>query len=207
VKLLLLKSKLNHFRKIEECAGSDLIGTGIFILRLHEMNIDSCYKIGLVLKPHGLKGEVTVSIDADCPNDFATLDAVFLSSNERLVPYFIQQVSVRGSKAFVKFEDVDSPEGAEEISKQAIYLPKAARPKSTRGEFYDDEITGFEVIDETAGTLGNVTEVMQAGANRLLVLMQGEKEVLIPVNSPFILSINKSKKRISVDLPEGFLDI
>jgi 16S rRNA processing protein RimM len=48
---------------------------------------------------------------------------------------------------------------------------------------------------------------MQAGANRLLVLMQGEKEVLIPVNSPFILSINKSKKRISVDLPEGFLDI
>lgn len=171
------------------------------------MNIDSCYKIGLVLKPHGLKGEVTVSIDADTPNDFATLDAVFLASNERLVPYFIQHVSVRGSKAFVKFEEVDSPEDAGRISKQAIYLPKTARPKSTRGEFYDDEVINFEVSDETVGALGHVTEVMQAGANRLLVLMYEGKEVLIPVNSPFITSINKSKKKISVNLPEGFLDI
>lgn len=171
------------------------------------MNIDSCYKIGLVLKPHGLKGEVTISIDPDTPNDFATLDAVFLASNDRLVPYFIQHVSVRGAKAFVKFEDVDSPEDAEKISKQAIYLPKTARPKSTRGEFYDDEVIDFEVVDNTTGVLGNVTEVMQAGANRLLVVMYEGKEVLIPVNSPFITSINKSKKKISVDLPEGFLDI
>lgn len=171
------------------------------------MNIDSCYKIGLVLKPHGLKGEVTISIDPETPNDFAALDAVFLANNERLVPYFIQHISVRGSKAFVKFEEVDSPEDAERISKQAIYLPKTARPKSTRGEFYDDEVINFEVTDETAGVLGLITEVMQAGANRLLVLMHEGKEVLIPVNSPFITSINKSKKKISVDLPEGFLDI
>ncbi|HEY9008292.1 ribosome maturation factor RimM [Ohtaekwangia sp.] len=171
------------------------------------MNIDACYKIGLVLKPHGLKGEVTVSIDADIPNDFATLDAVFLANQERLVPYFIQHVSVRDAKAFVKFEDVDTPEEAAKISKLAIYLPKTARPKSTRGEFYDDEVVDFEVIDQTLGVLGLVTEVMQAGANRLLVLMHHEKEVLIPINSPFIISVNKSKKKISVDLPEGFLDI
>jgi 16S rRNA processing protein RimM len=37
--------------------------------------------------------------------------------------------------------------------------------------------------------------------------MHEGKEVLIPVNSPFITSINKSKKKISVNLPEGFLDI
>jgi 16S rRNA processing protein RimM len=34
-----------------------------------------------------------------------------------------------------------------------------------------------------------------------------EKEVLIPVNGPFILSINKTKKIITVLLPEGFLEI
>jgi 16S rRNA processing protein RimM len=123
------------------------------------------------------------------------------------VPYFIQHVSVRDAKAFVKFEDVDTPEEAAKISKLAIYLPKTARPKSTRGEFYDDEVKDFEVVDQTLGVLGLVTEVMQAGANRLLVLMHHEKEVLIPINSPFIISVNKSKKKISVDLPEGFLDI
>jgi ribosomal 30S subunit maturation factor RimM len=33
------------------------------------------------------------------------------------------------------------------------------------------------------------------------------KEVLIPLNSPFIVSTNKTKKLIKVALPDGFLDI
>jgi 16S rRNA processing protein RimM len=171
------------------------------------MDIESYYKIGMVLKPHGLKGEVTVSIDPDVPNEFSSLESVFLEKDRRLVPYFIDYVSVRGTKAFVKFDEVDSPEAAEKISKQVIYLPKSARPKSGRGEFYDDEVVGFEVTDEELGTLGTITDVMSAGPNRLLVLLHEEKEVLIPINSPFVLSVNKSKKKISVSLPEGFLDI
>lgn len=171
------------------------------------MDIESYYKIGVVLKPHGLKGEVTVSIDPDIPNEFSSLESVFLEKDRRLVPYFIDYVSVRGTKAFVKFDEVDSPEAAEKISKQIIYLPKSARPKSGRGEFYDDEVVGFEVTDEELGHLGMITDVMSAGSNRLLVLQYQEKEVLIPINSPFVLSVNKSKKKISVSLPEGFLDI
>lgn len=171
------------------------------------MNIKDCYKFGFVLKPHGLKGEVTIAIDADVPNDIDGLESVFLAVNDMLVPYFIEAVSVRGDKAFVKFEDVDSAEQAKEISKRAIYIPKSERPKSTKGEFYDDEIPGYLVTDENAGELGRVQEVMAAGPNKLLVLDRQGKEVLIPVNSPFILSINKSKKKITVNLPEGFLDI
>jgi 16S rRNA processing protein RimM len=41
----------------------------------------------------------------------------------------------------------------------------------------------------------------------LLTLNYNTKEVLIPVNGPFITSTNKTKKLIKVDLPEGFLDI
>jgi 16S rRNA processing protein RimM len=48
---------------------------------------------------------------------------------------------------------------------------------------------------------------VKAGPNRLLALDHNGKEVLIPVNSPFITRINKSKKMITVNLPEGFLDI
>lgn len=170
------------------------------------MDITSCYKIGLVLKPHGLKGEVTISLDADAP-DVGELESVFVEMDNRLVPYFIEAISVRDTKAYVKFEDVNTPEEAKAISKSALYLPKSTRPKAGRGEFYDDEIIGFEVNDETAGPLGKVTTIVDAGTNKLLVIHEGEKEVLIPVNGPFITSINKSKKKISVDLPEGFLDI
>src|SRR5687768_17419405 len=111
------------------------------------MNIDSCYKIGFIMKPHGLKGQVTISLDADAPEDFSDIEILFVETRERLLPYFIEAISVRGNKAFLKLEEVDSPEEAQRISKSAIYLPKESRVGSGRGEFYDDEVIGFEVSD------------------------------------------------------------
>lgn len=171
------------------------------------MNINDCYKIGYVLKPHGLKGQVTIALDAEAPEDIDEVESVFIQAGQQLVPYFLQEISVRGEKAFVKFEDVDSPEAAQAISKSAIYLPKASRPKSGRGEFYDDEIIAFEIIDADGNILGKVTGVEEAGPNKLLAVDHQGKEILIPVNGPFITSINKSKKKITVELPEGFLEI
>lgn len=171
------------------------------------MEFNDYFKIGYVLKPHGLKGEVTVSLDEVDPGDLAGIGTVFLEKNNRLEPYFVESLSGTGSKAFLKVEDIDTPESAQGISKRSIYLPKAARPKSARGQFYDDEVIDFDVTDAQLGAIGKVVGVMKAGANRLLVLDYQGKEVLIPVNSPFIKSINKSKRQISVDLPEGFLDI
>ncbi|MBL0743350.1 ribosome maturation factor RimM [Chryseolinea lacunae] len=170
------------------------------------MDIEQCFKIGFILKPHGLKGEVTVSLDEEAPENLAELKILFLEKDKRLVPYFIQTASVQRAKALVKFEDVDSIEDAEKISKHALYVEKSARPKSGRGEFYSDEVIGFEVWDTDAGLLGTIAEV-QSGANPLLVVHQEEREVLVPVNGPFITGVNKSKKRINVNLPEGFLDI
>lgn len=171
------------------------------------MEIDACFKIGWILKPHGLKGEVTVLLEGDSPDDFTSIESVFVEQNQRLVPYFIQEISAQGKKAFIKFEDIDNADEAGKISKQSLYLPKSLRRKAGRGEFYDDEIIDFEVHDEEKGFLGKIHEVMQAGPNRLLVIRWNNKEVLIPVNSPFITSINKSKMKISVSLPDGFLEI
>jgi len=171
------------------------------------MEIESCIKLGWILKPHGLKGEVTVMLDQDAPEDLSSIESVFIEQNNRLAPYFIQKVSDQGKKAFIKFEDVDSAEDAGKICKQSIYIERSLRPKSGKGEFYNDEVVNFEVYDQEQGRLGNIREVMQAGPNRLLVVTHNDREILIPVQGPFITSVNKTKKRISVNLPEGFLDI
>jgi len=41
----------------------------------------------------------------------------------------------------------------------------------------------------------------------LLSVIKEGKEVLIPINGPFIISINKTKKVIIVSVPEGFFDL
>jgi len=167
---------------------------------------DAYFKIGFVQKTHGLKGEVTVILDTSAPA-IDGIKTLFLGNDDRIVPYFISSVSPRGGKSFIKFEDVDSIEEAARLVRSTVYLEKSVRPKKGRGEFYDDEVVSFQVIDAVAGPLGNVTGVTSAGSNRLLVVAHGEKEVLIPINSPFITSINKGKKQVSVHLPDGFLDI
>jgi 16S rRNA processing protein RimM len=174
---------------------------------ISHMNLRDFFKVGYVLKPHGLKGEVTVALDHDLPLEIEEVDSVFVEINNNLVPHQIESISARGAKAIVKFEDVDSIAAANVICKRSLFLPKSSRPKSGRGEFYDDEIVGFEVFDETYGSIGKVAAVTAAGLNKLLSIDHLGKEILIPLNSPFIKSVNKTKKKIAVDLPEGFLEI
>lgn len=175
------------------------------------MNTNECFNIGYVVKTHGLKGEVTVSLSEYSVDELVSVleaQPLFIEIKKQLVPYFIQTIVPSGTKAIVKFEDVNSIEEAGKLAKLGLYLSKDVRPKSKRGEFYDDEVIDFIVTDEELGSLGKIVEVVQAGpTNRLLALEHNGKEVLIPVNSPFITSINKSKKTITVNLPEGFLDI
>lgn len=163
--------------------------------------------MGFIMRPHGLKGEVVLALDPQAPEDLASVKTLFVEVREQLLPFFVESVSVKGSKAYLKLEEINNRDEAEKICKSPTFLPKSSRPRSRRGEFYDDEIIGYEVTDTTLGSLGKITGVVQAGPNKLLAIDYGGREVLIPVNSPFIDAINKSKKQLTVTLPEGFVDI
>lgn len=169
------------------------------------MEKHSCYKIGYITRPHGLKGEVTAILTA--PIDLSEVTSFFLEYRNNLVPFFIESFSDRVDKTFLKFQEIDSVEKADPLKGCSIYLPKAIRPKLKRGEFYDDEVIDFNVEEKTKGLLGSVKNVSATGPNRLLLVRYNQKELLIPVNGPFIVSVNKAKKLITVDLPDGFLDI
>ena len=164
------------------------------------------FKIGYVAKSHGLKGEVTIALGPECP-DLESVKSILVEVSHQLVPYFIESISVKGVKAYLKLEDVNTPEAAASLRGSSLYLPKSERPKLSRGEFYSDEVIGFEVTDAEKGLLGSIKEVFESGPNRFLILIHQGKEVMIPINGPFITGLNKSKKKIAVDLPEGFLEI
>jgi len=169
------------------------------------MDKNKYFKIGYVAKTHGLKGGFTSVLDTDF--DVAELIDLFLEVNGSIVPYQVESISDRGDKTFVKLKDVNSPEEAAKLKGSSIYLSKELRPKLKKGDFYDDEIIAFEVIDTNLGSIGFVKELVQTGLNKLIVVTNSSgKEILIPVNAPFILSVLKTKKKLHVDLPSGFLE-
>lgn len=164
------------------------------------------FKIGYVSKSHGLKGEVTIVLGPECP-DLEDVTTLFVETGHQQVPYAIESISVKGVKAYLKLEGVNTPEAAAALKGCSLLLPKSDRPRLPRGEFYNDEVIGFEVSDKTKGVLGPVREVEEAGPNRFLIVEYAQKEVMIPVNGPFITSLNKTRKKIAVDLPDGLLDL
>ncbi len=171
------------------------------------MEISDYYLIGKITRPHGLKGEVTASLRSDLPNDASDIEVVFIKMNNQMVPHFIKSISLKGDKAYLQFDDVETLNEAQAIAKHELFLPKSLRPKSKKGEFYDDEVIGFVVEDNSFGSLGIITEVIQSGLQRLISVNYQGKELLIPINGPFIKKIDKRDKKMSVSLPEGYLDL
>jgi 16S rRNA processing protein RimM len=172
-------------------------------IRSKLMKKDSLIKIGYTMRTHGLKGELTLNLSADAPE--LSIGDTLMIEQVSLVPYFIENISGSAAKVFVKFEGVNSIEQATALKGCSIFMEKSKRPKLKRGEFYDDELIGFQVIDTLHGNLGTVNQINTQGLNKLLDI--GEKSILIPLNGPFVQSISKAKKQIAVELPEGFLEI
>ncbi len=169
------------------------------------MDHSDYFQIGLIKKPHGLKGDVHFSLEGDY--NLEEVAALFIEFDGQLVPHFIESYAGHGDKVIIKFEDISSVEDARGIGAKKVFLQKSVRSILPEGSYYDDEIIGFSVADEVSGLLGILEEIITAGANRLLVVKKESNEVLIPENGPFIKEINKDKKTILVNLPEGFLEM
>jgi 16S rRNA processing protein RimM len=171
------------------------------------MNLDSCFLLGRIIKAHGLKGSVLANFDVDEPEQYSKLESVFLEINQKLIPFFIEEISISGKKVILKLEDIDKIDDTESLLKKDIYLPLEKLPEPDEDELFYQHIIGFKVKDKNLGELGVVENIFERAGQDLLVMKFEGKEILIPVDPSIILKADNKKKTLSVDLPEGLLDL
>lgn len=170
------------------------------------MDTKDCFYLGKITKPFGLKGEVVFFLDTDTPENYASLDSVFVEVKGRLVPYFIESIRVNGNKATAKFEDL-AKEDALALVGCDLYLPLDLLPKLTGKKFYYHEIIGFDVVDSRKGNIGTVQSVIDYPAQSLFQIINNGKEILIPVIDSLIDRVDRENKTIFVAAPEGLVDL
>lgn len=172
------------------------------------MTKDDCYYLGKITKTHGVKGEVSLWLDVDFIDDYAEMDSVLLDIKGELVPFFIKELQIRNKRSIAKFEDIDSIEKAQPIIGADMYLPLDVLPKLADNQFYYHEIADFQIIDQvTNEVLGTVKAVYEGSHQDLIAMEYQEKEVLIPINDAIVKSVNREKKELYVELPEGLIDL
>lgn len=172
------------------------------------MKIDDCFELGIITKIHSFKGEVILFLDTDVPENYYNIEHLFLEINRQLVPFFIEKKKVQKAQSLrVKFEGINTEEDALSITNKKAFLPLAALPKLKDDQFYYHEIIDFTITDSNNETVGNVIEVFDNSANRLISININDKEALIPFNDNHILKVDKPNRTIQLDIPEGLLDL
>ena len=168
---------------------------------------DDYYFLGKIYKPNGYKGKVNIYLDVDDPLEYESLKMVFIDKNGMLIPYFINSIHILNNKAVVEFQDIDSIEKAELISNSDLYLPLSELPELTGNQFYFHEVIGFSVVDKTKGELGAVCKIFEYPSQAVIQVFFKEKEILIPINPHVIVQVDREKKEIQIDAPDGLIEL
>jgi len=171
------------------------------------MVLDDCFEIGYILKPHGLKGALSIQLDVDDPSKYTKMESVIVGIGNNLIPFFISSLQIQGQKGIMSLEDVNSLDEAEKLKSCPLLLPLDLLPKLKKNQFYYHEVIGYQIIDTMKGQLGIIEFVFTAGNQDLISMKYQGKEVLIPINNKIVVHADHDKREVRVNLPDGLLDI
>lgn len=165
------------------------------------------FYLGMITKPFGYKGQLFIYLDTDEPEKYTSLDAVFLDIDGEMIPYMIEEFQYRDNNlAVIKFADI-SPDEAKSLVKSELYLPCSMLPPLTGNKFYFHEVIGFSVIDKEKGNIGICREFIEISHQPIMQIELGDKEILIPAVDEYLKELDREKKIIYIEAPEGLIDI
>lgn len=163
------------------------------------------YPIGILNKPHGVKGEITFTFTSDVW-DRVDADYLICEVDGILVPFFLEEYRFRTDhSAILKFLGMDTVEEVQEMTGLKVFFPYRLTPQDEEDGSYDWQyFRGFTVVDAGNGhELGVIDSVDDATENVLFEI----GDLLVPAADNLILDIDHEGKTIKMQLPEGLTEL
>ena len=163
--------------------------------------------VGRIAKEFGTNGELQLNLSPEYSIEENLSEPVFVEIDGISVPLFFKSVRPKGrAKAVVVFDDFESTKAAAQLIGLKLY----AEGDGDENEEDDNDfslLVGFTVIDTTKGTLGLITDILDYPGNPLFAIDYSGVEVLIPMNDDLIVKVSEKRRELTVDLPDGLLDL
>lgn len=164
-------------------------------------------RIGTIVKPHGVGGEMAVSVPAalDWTDD---LDCLVCSMDGILVPFWVESLREKSrTTLLVKFEDVDTVEQTSRFMGVTVYMPLRFVVQSEDEDLEWGLFLDWNVVDAKAGKLGTIHAVDDSTPNILFLVRDGERERIIPANEEWITGVDRKTRTLKYNLPEGLAEL
>ena len=166
------------------------------------------FQVGVIASTHGLQGEVNVFPTTEDPARFKKLKKVTLHT-QRGEEIELDVQSARFFKKFVivKFKQYDNINDVEKFRGCELTIDRKDALKLEPGEFYCADLMGLDVVDEDGNLLGQISDVIQTGANDVYEMTRSETEekVYIPAIKDCIKEINLEDKKIIIHVMDGLM--
>jgi 16S rRNA processing protein RimM len=184
--------------------------------------------VGHIGKPHGIRGEVLVTVRTDEPEERFVAGSVFTTEvprdrrvstgptrsvpgTEFKVPAELTLESLRWhqGKIIAQFEGIHDRNVAEALRGVLLQVDSAGlTPPDDPDEFHDHQLVGLTVVAVDGTELGTVDRIEHAPASDLIVLAKtAGGTALIPFVSQIVPTVDLAAGRVVVDPPEGLLDL
>ncbi len=164
--------------------------------------------VGLITRPHGIRGEVKVEVWSDVPKRFDPGRELLLAAEGRSA----RRVRIANSRptrggAVVRFEGCQTREQAELLRGGRLQIPRSEVPPAPAGLYYHFDLVGCRCIDADRGDLGEVTAVVEDGGGVLLeVATEAGRTLPVPFVEAFLESVDVAGKEIRLHLPPGLVE-
>ena len=107
----------------------------------------------------------------------------------------VAQIKVQPNRAVLaKLNGIDTPEKARELIGALIEVPMSQLPSLEAGEYYWHQLIGMQVENSRGVFLGEVIDMLETGANDVLIVQCEGKRYLIPFKRPeIVIAIEPSR--------------
>jgi 16S rRNA processing protein RimM len=174
--------------------------------------MDDWIMLARVARPRGNRGEVLAEPLSSRPDAFSGPRQVMLFAGGHPQgegrPVLLESAWWHQGRLVLKFAGIDSISDAEAMRGAAVCVPASERAELPSGEYYQDDLVGFDVVERSTGrSLGRVSGWRECGGPPLVVVDAPEAELLIPFAASICVAIEPDRRRIVVDLPEGLKEV
>lgn len=166
----------------------------------------SLLRMGVVGRPHGIKGEVSAIWDGDA-QPVAGMP-VQLRLNGVAKSSEIVASRTHKDRQILSLSGVGDRTSAENLKGAEIFVAREYLPELEEDEAYLQDLTGFEVVLENGEVLG-ILDHIEFPANQTVWAIKSAEgnEILFPARPEFIVAFDMSGHKISINPPEGLVDI
>jgi 16S rRNA processing protein RimM len=165
--------------------------------------------IARIVKARGIRGEVSCVVETDFPERFASMEqvTVWMPDGTRL-RLSVEDHWFHKERVILKFESYDTMTAAQNLKGGRLVIAEADLEHLAEGEFFEHQMVGLEAVTCDGRRLGHVTRFLRTGGTDLLVLECDDgRERLIPFADEICTGVDVEAKRITIDPPDGLLEL